>query len=69
MNSLRRGHKIHANHFGLSELDERFRNAQTLGVSRLNDDVLQRYQDVIDGAHEWTKEQVAAMRDYSQHVR
>ncbi len=51
------------------ELDERFRNAQTLGVSRLNDDVLQRYQDVIDGANEWTKEQVSAMRDYSQHVR
>jgi len=51
------------------ELDERFRNAMTLGVSRLNDDVLQRYQDVIDGHNEWTKEQVAAMRDYSQHVR
>lgn len=51
------------------ELDERFRNAQTRGVSRLNDDVLQRYQDVIDGANEWSKEQVAAMRDYAQHVR
>ena len=51
------------------ELDERFRNATTLGMSRLNDEVLQRYQDVIDGANEWTKEQVSAMRDYAQHVR
>jgi len=51
------------------ELDERFRNATTLGVSRLNDDVLERYQAVIDGDNSWTKEQVAAMRDYSQHVR
>ena len=54
---------------GDPDLDERFRNAQTLGVSRLNDDVLQRYQDVIDGANDWTKEQVSAMRDYAQHVR
>jgi hypothetical protein len=51
------------------DLDERLRNAQTLGVSRLNDDVLQRYQDVIDGRNEWSQQQVAAMRDYSQHVR
>jgi hypothetical protein len=51
------------------DLDERFRNAATRGVSRLNDDVLQRYQDVIDGRNEWSQQQVAAMRDYSQHVR
>ena len=51
------------------DLDERLRNASTRGVSRLNDDVLQRYQDVIDGENTWTKEQVAAMRDYSSHVR
>ena len=51
------------------DLDERIRNANNRGVSRLNDDVLQRYQDVIDGNNEWSKEQVAAMRDYSQHVR
>ena len=51
------------------ELDLRFRNAMTLGVSRLNDDVLERYQAVIDGDNSWTKEQVSAMRDYSQHVR
>lgn len=51
------------------ELDERLRNANTRGVSRLNDDVLQRYQDVIDGRNEWSKEQVSAMRDYAQHVR
>lgn len=52
-----------------TNLDERFRNAQTRGVSRLNDDVLQRYQSVIDGDNEWSKEQVSAMRDYAQHVR
>ena len=52
-----------------ADLDERLRNAQTLGVSRLNDDVLERYQAVIDGDNSWTKEQVSAMRDYSQHVR
>ena len=52
-----------------AELDERFRNATTLGMSRLNDDVLERYQAVIDGDNSWSKEQVAAMRDYSQHVR
>ena len=51
------------------ELDERLRNAQTRGVSRLNDDVLARYQAVIDGDNSWSKEQVAAMRDYAQHVR
>lgn len=51
------------------DLDERFRNAQTRGVSRLNDDVLARYQAVIDGDNSWTKEQVSAMRDYAQHVR
>lgn len=51
------------------DLDERMRNANTRGVSRLNDEVLQRYQDVIDGRNEWTQQQVAAMRDYSQHVR
>ncbi len=52
-----------------ADLDERFRNAQTRGVSRLNDDVLERYQAVIDGDNSWTKEQVSAMRDYAQHVR
>ena len=51
------------------DLDARIRNANMRGVGRLNDDVLQRYQDVIDGRNEWTKNQVAAMRDYSQHVR
>ena len=51
------------------ELDVRFRNAMTLGVSRLNDDVLERYQAVIDGDNSWTKEQVSAMRDYAQLVR
>ena len=52
-----------------AELDERFRNATTLSMPRLNDDVLERYQAVIDGDNSWSKEQVAAMRDYSQHVR
>ena len=50
-------------------LDEKLRNANCTGVTILNDDVLHRYQAVIDGRNEWNKEQVAAMRDYSQHIR
>ena len=52
-----------------ADLDKRLRDANCVGVTILNDDVLHRYQSVIDGRNEWSKEQVAAMRDYSQHIR
>jgi len=52
-----------------ADLDKTLRNANCVGVTILNDDVLHRYQAVIDGRNEWNKEQVAAMRDYSQHIR
>ena len=51
------------------DLDDRLLSANKLGVICLNDAVLQRYEGVMRGEEVWTKEQVAAMRDMSQHVR
>jgi hypothetical protein len=35
----------------------------------LNDGILVRYEGVMRGEKTWTKEQISAMRDMSQHVR
>jgi len=51
------------------DLDDRLLAANKLGTVCLNDAILQRYEGVMRGEETWTKEQVAAMRDMSQHVR
>ena len=50
-------------------LDNRLLAANKLGTVCLNDAILARYEGVMRGEETWTKEQVAAMRDMSQHVR
>ena len=51
------------------DLDDRLLAANKLGTVCLNDGILQRYEAVMRGEETWTKEQVQAMRDRSQHVR
>jgi hypothetical protein len=50
-------------------LDDRLLAANKLGTVCLNDAILVRYEGVMRGEETWTKEQAAAMRDMSQHVR
>jgi hypothetical protein len=50
-------------------LDDRLLAANKLGTVCLNDGILVRYEGVMRGEKTWTKEQVSAMRDMSQHVR
>ena len=51
------------------EFDRRLLSANTLGMIALNDGIQQRYQNVMSGLEDWSKEQVSAMRDYAQHSR
>ena len=51
------------------ELDDRLLKANMLGTIIMDDNLIGLYEDVMAGRQQWTKEQVAAMRDYSQHLR
>ena len=51
------------------EFHQRMLRAYSLGSIILNDSVISRYEEVLEGTRTWNKDQVAAMRDFAQHVR